>query len=131
MRSICSRSHPSFSGARTRHATQWRWRLTAGLATPLAALGLAAASVTAASAAPLPPAAGVSPAVVAGGVTPTYFYTAANGTVWTKTETGTATQVSNGKLVGAVSGLYNGSSIILFGEGPDHAVWYTTRTGTS
>ena len=88
-------------------------------------------SVTAASAAPLPPAAGVSPAVVAGGIGPIYFYTAANGTVWTKTETGAATQVSNGKVVGAVSGLFNGSSIILFGVGTDHALWFTTGSGTN
>ena len=77
-------------------AGRWRWRLTTGLVTSLAAVGLVTASATAASAAPLPPAAGVSPAVVAGGTTPTYFYTAANGTVWAKTETGTATQVSSG-----------------------------------
>ena len=99
--------------------------------TSLAAVGLAAVPMTAASAAPLPPAAGVSPAVVAGGITPTYFYTAANGTVWTKTETGAATQVSNGIVVSAVSGLFNGSTIILFGEGTNHALWYTTGSGTT
>ncbi len=131
MRSMRNRGHarpPVVSGPL---AVRWRRRLTTGLVTSLAAVGLATASATAASAAPLPPAAGVSPAVVAGGITPTYFYTAANGTVWTKTETGTATQVNNGIVVGAVSGLYNGSGIILFGEGTDHALWYTTRTGTS
>ncbi len=69
--------------------------------------------------------------MVAGGIGPIYFYTAANGTVWTKTATGAATQVSNGVVVGAVSGLFNGSSIILFGRGTDHAVWYTTGSGTS
>ena len=69
--------------------------------------------------------------MVAGGIGPIYFYTAANGTVWTKTETGAATQVSNGRVVGAVSGLYNGSRIILFGRGTDHALWYTTGTGIS
>jgi hypothetical protein len=98
--------------------------------TSLAAVGLATASATAASAAPLPPAAGIAPAVVAGGIGPIYFYTAANGTVWTKTETGTATQVSNGIVVSAVSGLFNGSTIILFGEGKDHALWFTTGSGT-
>ena len=102
-----------------------------GLMTSLAAVGLATASATAAAAAPLPPAPGVTPAVVAGGTGPIYFYTAANGTVWAKTETGTATQVSNGKVIAGVSGLYNGSRIILFGEGGDHALWYTTGIGTS
>ena len=66
--------------------------------------------------------------MVADGIGPIYFYTAANGSVWTKTETGAATQVSTGKVVGAVSGLFNGSSIILFGEGTDHALWFTTGT---
>ena len=130
MRSMRNRGHarpPMVSGP---PAVRWRRRLTAGVVTSLAAVGLAAASVTAASAAPLPPAAGVSPAVVAGGIGPIYFYTAANGTVWTKTETGAATQVSNGIVVGAVSGLFNGSSIILFGEGPNHALWFTTGSGT-
>jgi hypothetical protein len=111
-------------------AVRWRRRLTTGLVTSLAAVGLTMASVTAASAAPLPPAAGVSPAVVAGGIGPVYFYTAANGTVWTKTETGAATQVSNGRVVGAVSGLFNGSSIILFGRGTNHALWFATGSGT-
>ena len=130
MRSMRNRGHarpPMVSGP---PAVRWRRRLTAGVVTSLTAVGLAAASVTAASAAPLPPAAGVSPAVVAGGIGPIYFYTAANGTVWTKTETGAATQVSNGRVVGAVSGLFNGSSIILFGRGTNHALWFTTGSGT-
>jgi hypothetical protein len=117
-------------GASGAPAVRWRRRLTAGAVTSLAAIGLVAGSVTAASAAPLPPAAGISPAVVAGGIGPIYFYTAANGSVWTKTETGAATQVSTGKVVGAVSGLFNGSSIILFGQGTDHALWFTTGSGT-
>jgi hypothetical protein len=133
MRSIQNRSHarpPAVSGP---EAARWRRRLTTGLVTSLAAIGLATASATAASAAPLPPAAGVSPAVVSGpGISTTaFFYTAANGTVWTKPEVGTATQVSNGIVVGAVSGLWNGSVLILFGEGTDHGLWYATRTGTT
>ena len=65
MRSMRNRGHarpPMVSGP---PAVRWRRRLTAGVVTSLTAVGLAAASVTAASAAPLPPAAGVSPAVVA------------------------------------------------------------------
>ncbi len=131
MRSMRNRDHARPSVASGPPAVRWRRRLTAGLVTSLAAVGLATASATAASAAPLPPAAGVSPAVVAGGIGPIYFYTAANGTVWTKTETGAATQVSDGRVVGAVSGLFNGSSIILFGEGTNHALWFTTGRGTS
>ena len=131
MRSILNRGHarpPATSGP---PAARWRRRLTAGLVTALAAFGLAATSATAASAAPVPPAATVTPAVVAGGIGPIYFYTATNGTVWTKTQTGAATQVSNGIVVSAVSGLFNGSTIILFGEGRDHALWFTTGSGTS
>ena len=131
MRSIVNRGHGSPSAASRPMTGRWRWRLTAGVVTSLAAVGLATASVTAASAAPLPPASGISPAVVAGGTGPAYFYTAANGTVWTKTETGTATQVSTGTVIGAVSGMYNGSRIALFGEGTNHALWYTIGIGSS
>ena len=130
MRSMWNKDPVRPLGASGPPAVRWRRRLTAGAVTSLAAIGLVAGSVTAASAAPLPPAAGISPAVVAGGIGPIYFYTAANGSVWTKTETGAATQVSTGKVVGAVSGLFNGSSIILFGEGTDHALWFTTGSGT-
>ena len=131
MRSMRNSGHARPAVASGSRTGRWRWRLTAGLVASLAAAGLATASATAALAAPLPPAAGIAPAVVAGGTGPVYFYTAANGTVWAKTETGTATQVSNGRVVGAVSGLFDGSRIILFGEGGDHALWYTTGIGTS
>jgi hypothetical protein len=132
MRSTRNRGHAGLPATSGPPAGRWRRRLTAGLVTSLAAIGLAAAPVTAASAAPLPPAPGVSPAVVSGpGISTTaFFYTAVNGTVWTKPEVGTATQVGTFRVVGAVSGLWNGSSLILFGEGTDHALWYTTRTGT-
>ena len=112
-------------------AARWRRRLTAGLVTSVAAIGLATASVTAASAAPLPPAAGIDPGVVAGtSIGANIFYTASNGTVWTLVPGGTATQVSSGKVVGGVSGAYDGSSIVLFGEAAN-ALWYATRTGTT
>jgi len=130
MRSIRNRSHARPPTTPEPPPARWRRYLAAGLVASLAAVGLATVSVTAASAAPLPPAPGVTPAVVAGGTGPVYFYTAADGTVWAKTETGTAVQVGNGRVISAVSGLFNGSSIILFGEGPDHALWYTTGIGT-
>jgi hypothetical protein len=133
MRSIQDRCHARPPAASGPLAARWRRRLTAGLVTSLAAVGLATASATAASAAPLPPAAGVSPAAVSGpGISTTaFFYTAANGTVWTKPEVGTATKVSDGIVVGAVSGLWNGSVLILFGEGTNHKLWYATRTGAT
>ncbi len=112
-------------------AARWRRRLAAGLVTSVAAIGLVAASVTAASAAPPPPAAGVDPAVVAGtAIGVNIFYTAGNGTVWTKSPTGTATQVSNGAVTGGVSGAYDGTHIALFGAAAG-AVWYATRTGAA
>jgi hypothetical protein len=91
----------------------------------VAAVGLATVSATMASAAPPPPAPGIAPAVVRAGETDV-FYTAADKTVWTLVPGGTATQVSNGSVLGAVSGLYNGS-LILFGEGTDHQLWFATR----
>lgn len=106
-------------------ASRWKRRLSAGLATSVAAVGLATVAATSASAAPLPPAPGIAPAVVRAGETDV-FYTAANHTVWTLVPGGTATQVSNGSVLGAVSGLYNGS-LILFGEGTNHQLWYATR----
>jgi hypothetical protein len=131
MRSIRNRGHARPQTPSGPLTARWRRLLTAGVVVPLAAVGLATASATAASAQPLPPAAKVTPGVVAGnGAGPWYFYTATNGTVWTKTETGPATRVSNGVVISAVSGLFNGSTIILFGEGPDHALWVTHGFGT-
>jgi hypothetical protein len=132
MRSIRNRGHARPPAASGSLVARWGRRLTAGAVTLLAAVGLVAGSVTAASAQPVPPAAKVTPAVVDGnGIVPIYFYTAINGTVWTKTETGPATRVSNGVVVSAVSGLFNGSTIILFGQGPDNALWVTHGFGTS
>jgi hypothetical protein len=132
MQPIWDGTSPSITAVSPPPVTRWRRRVIAGLATSLAALGLAAASVTVASAAPPPPAPGIAPAAVAGSsVGLNVFYTAANGTVWTQVLGGTPTQVSDGKVVAAVSGLYNGSALILFGEGADHALWTATRTGTT
>ena len=130
MRSMRNRGHARPPVAPGPPAAQWRRRLAAGLVTSLAAVGLATASVTAASAAPLPPAAGISPAVVRRH-RPYLLLHRRQRHGLGQDETGTATQVSNGRVVGAVSGLYNGSRIILFGRGTDHALWYTTGTGAS
>jgi len=87
---------------------------------------------TAASAAPPPPAKGISPSVSAATSAVSLFYTAADGTVWTASAAGTpgtATQVSNGKVAGAVSAITAGTSTIVFGTGSGGAVWMATRTG--
>jgi hypothetical protein len=131
MRSIWTGDSVRSPAAPAPSATRWRRRLAAGLVTSVAAIGLVAASVTAASAAPTPPAAGIDPGVVAGtAIGVNIFYTARNGTVWTKSPTGTATQVSDGVVTGGVSGAYDGTHIVLFGEASG-AIWYVTRTGTT
>jgi hypothetical protein len=86
---------------------------------------------TAASAAPPPPAKGIDPGVSAASAGVSLFYTAADGTVWTLSAggtPGTATQVSNGKVAGAVSAITAGTSTIVFGTGTGGAVWTATRT---
>ena len=58
------------------------------------------------------------------------FYVAANGTVWTGLAGGTPgalQQVSNGKVVSAVSGFFGAGVVALFGEAADHQLWWTTR----
>lgn len=107
----------------------------AGLAS-LGVLGLAAALPAAtASAAPPPPAAGVAPAAAAQSASVvSLFYVAGDGTVWTLAAAGTPgapTQAGNGKVTGAVSAIYAGSSLIVFGVASDHALWTATRTGST
>ena len=78
-----------------------------------------------------PPAAGVAPSAVAEstGVVD-LFYVAPNGTVWTGPVhgmTGALQQVSNGKVISAVSGFFGAGVVAIFGEGTDHQLWWTTR----
>ncbi len=58
------------------------------------------------------------------------FYVAANGTVWTRLAGGTPgalQQVSDGKVVSAVSGFFGAGVVALFGEAAGHQLWWTTR----
>jgi hypothetical protein len=108
------------------------WRLATGLAASLTALGLVAGFPAAASAAaPPPPAPGIAPGAVAEGAgLVDLFYTAADGTVWTRLAGGTPgalQQVSDGKVVSAVSGFFGAGVVALFGEAADHQLWWTTR----
>ena len=83
----------------------------------------------AAVSAPPPPAPGVAPGAVY--VSPAendVFYTAADRTVWVKNvDNGSLRRLSNGRLVSAPSAIYNGSTVIVFGEGADHELWWTHR----
>lgn len=76
-----------------------------------------------------PPAPGVAPGAVY--VSPTendVFYTATDRTVWVKNvDNRSLRRVSNGLLVSAPSAIYNGSTVIVFGEGADHELWWTHR----
>ena len=54
--------------------------------------------------------------------------TAADRTVWVKNvDNGSLRRLSNGRLVSAPSAIYNGSTVIVFGEGADHELWWTHR----
>jgi hypothetical protein len=128
---IWNGGRPRPSAASARPALR-RWRLAAGLAASLITLGLVAGFPVAAYAAPPPPpAAGVAPSAVAEstGVVD-LFYVAPNGTVWTGPVhgmTGALQQVSNGKVISAVSGFFGAGVVAIFGEGTDHQLWWTTR----
>jgi hypothetical protein len=98
-----------------------------------ASMGSIPACATAAAPAPPPaappPAPGVAPGAVY--VSPTendVFYTAADGTVWVKNvDSGALRRVGNGLLGSAPSAIYNGSTVIVFGEATDHKLWWTRR----
>ena len=76
-----------------------------------------------------PPAPGVAPGAVY--VSPAendVFYTATDRTVWVKNvDNGSLRRVGNGLLASAPSAIYNGSTVIVFGEGTDHKLWWTHR----
>jgi hypothetical protein len=78
---------------------------------------------------PPPPAPGAAPGAVY--VSPTendVFHTATDRTVWVKNvDNGSLRRVGNGLLVSAPSAIYNGSTVIVFGEGSDHKLWWTHR----
>jgi hypothetical protein len=131
MRSIWNGSRPASSGKRARLAARRRWRLVAGLVTPLAAMGLATAFATAAYAAPPAPSPGITPgAATAGAGGPVdLFYTATDGTVWTGPAGGTPgpfTQVSNGRLTSGPSAIVAGGTEYVFGQASDHALWWAS-----
>jgi len=79
--------------------------------------------------APPPPAPGVAPgAVYVSSAENDVFYTATDRTVWVENVDNRSLQrVGNGLLVSAPSAIYNGSTVIVFGEGIDHKLWWTHR----
>lgn len=76
------------------------------------------------------PAAGVTPGAAAVSATENdLFFTAADGSVWNTNPIGSSPSTMRpvgGVLVGAPAAIYEGSQLAVFGEGSDHALWYTT-----
>jgi hypothetical protein len=105
-----------------------RWRPLAWAATALTAVGLTAGIATAALAAAPNPAPGVAPGTTAVATNNFIFYTAANGSVWQKVlDSGLPATAVGGRLISAPSPITTASgSILVFGEGTDHALWVTT-----
>jgi hypothetical protein len=83
------------------------------------------------------PASGISPAIVSGvGLIPTVFYTSVDHSVWASEIGSTAARVSNGTVLGRASAIYipamntptsANATVIVFGTGTDHALWYAAR----
>ncbi len=98
----------------------------------LAAIGMVPAFATAAVAAPPSPAHGIAPgAVYVSSAENDVLYTATDRTVWVKNlDNGSLVRISNGLLISAPSAIYNGSTVIVFGEGTDHQLWWTLRLAT-
>ena len=112
---------PSAPKRRRRHLI---WVIAA-----LASMGIVPAYATAAAAAPPPPAPGVAPgAVYVSRAENDVLYTATDRTVWVKNvDNGSLQRVGDGLLASAPSAIYNGSTVIVFGEGTDHKLWWTLR----
>ena len=114
-------------GAPKRGRRRWIWAIAA-----LAGLGIVPASATSAAAAPPRPAPGLTPGAVY--VSPAendVFYTATDRTVWVKNlANGALARVGNGLLASGPSAIYDGSTVVVFGEGTDHKLWRAVRQGT-
>ncbi|MBV9208183.1 MAG: hypothetical protein JO037_22920 [Actinobacteria bacterium] len=111
-------------------AARWRWRLAAGLVTPLAALGLATAFTTTAYAQVPKP--GFTPGVAAAGAQVDQFFTATDGTVWVGRINGTPgplSRVSNGLLTSGPSAILVGTTEYVFGRGREGNLWWAVRVG--
>lgn len=108
-------------------AKRTRWRPLAWGTAALAALGIAGGIATAALAAAPNPAPGVAPGTTAVVTNNWIFYTASNGSVWRKVlDSGVPATSVGGVLVSAPSPITLGNGTIrVFGEGTDHALWYT------
>ena len=115
----------------------WRMPGRAMLAA-LAGTALMAGFAGTASAQPDPPpvipspAPGVTPGAVAGSAGGSLLYTGTDRTVWTNAIAklaGPPVPFSvTGRLLGAPAPLSTGSALVVFGEGTDHQLWYSTVT---
>jgi hypothetical protein len=97
----------------------------------LAVAGLAAAAAAgpaSAAAAAVPPGQKYTPGSAAVGSTPVMAYTATDGSVWVRNLTSGAYFTAGGHLVAGPGLVASGSSVVIFGEGTDHALWQRTCT---
>jgi hypothetical protein len=100
------------------------------LAATIAGGGLAAvlAAGTASAATAPAPAAGVAPGATVAGSTREVGYTASGGSVWLRNlSTGAVTSVG-GHLVGAPGLMGDGSTVLVFGQGPGGHLWESSCT---
>jgi hypothetical protein len=100
------------------------------LTTALAGMGLITVSAVAASAATPAPAPGVVPGAAAVSSSENdMFFTATGGSVWNQNPAG-PTPVTlrpvGGRLLSGPSAIWNGSQLIVFGQGTDNQLWFTT-----
>ena len=97
-----------------------------GLAAVLAA-GTATAATASAATAPAP-AAGIAPGAALAGSTRVVGYTAAGGSVWLRNlATGSLTS-AGGHLASGPGLMGNGSTVLIFGQGPGGHLWETSCT---
>jgi hypothetical protein len=129
-----AKKKPDSTSGRLTELAGRRVRRTAAVIASLGVVSLATViPATMASAAPPPPAKGLNPSVseTSTGVA-NLFYTASDGTVWTKTVNGTpgtASQVSNGKIATAPAAIVAGTTQVVFGVTSSGGLWTATQSG--
>ncbi len=116
-----------------RHRARRRGHLAAlatAVVTALAGMGMVTVSAVAASAAPPAPAHGVTPGAAAVSSSENdMFFTATDGSVWNVNPRGVEPfdlRSVGGRLVSAPAAIWTGSQLIVFGQGTDNQLWYTT-----
>lgn len=104
-------------------------RAVSWAAAPALAVGIAAAITPAAMAMPAAPAPGVAPGAVTVGTARYVFYTASTGSVTQVPVGGGASTSLGGVLVSGPSATSDGTTIYVFGQGTDGALWMKAGSG--